>query len=410
MGNVMRRTSSVLSISRPGSVSSDRDADGASLSGSTKDSAKGRDASTISSPPPPPPPVVSNPSPIAESPLREAAALAQETVGPSPLAQPIPSSEVVPPTHLPSVEEAQNPTGYIPPPVIDPAVGSPGAFTDTVAPVEEIHPPPVVDSTVGNSGASTNMADELPRSDIAQHPAVVPIEKKQNSLEYIPPPPVVDSTADELGASTDRAGLPQPDKTRDPHAVDPVEPHVEPATEPAESDPLITEALVDEPASYFDEPMTESIKDIEPARHIDNKTEFSEAVRENADAIFPESHQEAAEHLDVISTTVEAVHKDDTVFFAEPNLGQREEPEAIDHDDFIPVTTEREETQQKTETPILVPEAVRNYDMPSYSMNLGSGQEVWGGEQDYDRERIDKTPASSIKFVDLSFLYCFLDD
>jgi hypothetical protein len=58
------------------------------------------------------------------------------------------------------------------------------------------------------------------------------------------------------------------------------------------------------------------------------------------------------------------------------------EPEAHDDDDdAVPVassSTERD-TQQITEPmPIPVPVPVPNYDMPPYSMNMGS--EVWGGD------------------------------
>ena len=94
MGSVMRRSSFVLSISRPSSAAPERDTD-------------------ISS-------------------LRDAAAEAQESAGPSPdsLAKPVTSSEIIPPT-LP-------PTGYIPPPVIDAFAGNPGAYTD-----DELHQPDV---------------------------------------------------------------------------------------------------------------------------------------------------------------------------------------------------------------------------------------------------------------------------
>ena len=142
MGSAMRRTSSILTVSRPASAASERDIDNASLSNSTR----GREPSTLSSPPLPT--IIVNPSSIAESPLREATAEAQESAGPSPL---ITSSEIVPPTLSPSVEERQSPTGYIPPAIIDSTVGNPGAFTDEL--------------------------DELPQPDIAQDPhAFGPVE------------------------------------------------------------------------------------------------------------------------------------------------------------------------------------------------------------------------------------------
>ena len=359
MGSVMRRTSSVLTISRPASAASERDTDNSSLSSSTR----GRAGSLLSSPPLPP---VVNPSPIAESPLREAAAEAQEAVRPSPLAQPIASPEVVPPTLPPPVEETQSPTGYIPPPVIDSTVGNPGAFTD--------------------------ITDDLPQPDIA----------------------------------------------RDPQAVAPVEPQVEPAAlnppEPAaEPEAVLTEALVDEPTSYFNEPMTESVKDFEPVDHTDNTPEPSEAVPANTNVISPEPHHEAAEYYrgDVIPTTVEVVPEPENtnVVFPEPDLGQREEPESHVYDDG-PVVTEVErqeepQVQQKSEPVLIpVPVPVPNYDMPSYPMNLGSEREVWGGEQDHDGypssvpvvnpssedvEKVEGSPAPSIRFVDFISFFQELD-
>ena len=357
MGSVMRRTSSVLTISRPGSAASERDTDNSSVSSNTR----ARAGSTLSSPPLPP---VVTPSPIAESPLREAAAEAQESVGPSPLSQPITSSEVVTP---PPVEEAQSPTGYIPPPVIDSTVGNPGAFTD--------------------------ITDNLPQPDIAQ----------------------------------------------DPQAVAPI---VEPATlEPAEpEDSTITEALVDEPTSYFDGPIAESIKDFDPVDHADKAPELSEAVHENTNVISPEPPQneqegEAVEYYrgDVIPPTSEVVPENVDVVL-DPSLGRREEPEAHREElevhreeleahrdeDAVPVAAAEQEEPptQQTSEPILipVPMPVPNYDMPSYSMNLGSDQEVWGGEHDHgvfpvpvvnpsseDVERVERSPAPSIKFVDFFY-------
>ena len=319
MGSMMRRTSSVLTtVSRPDSAGS-KDADSASLSGSTKS----REAATLSSPPPPP--VVSTPSPIAESPLREAAATVQEIAGPSPLALPIASPEAVPPTLPPPVEELQSPTGYIPPPVIDSSVGNPGAFTDEV--------------------------DKLPQPDIAQDPhAVVPVEPQVESVtvDAIGPAPAVVESADKHE--------PEPEAT-------------------------VTEALVEEPTSYFDGPMSESIKDFVLDDHADNTTAVSKAVHENAKALSPES---VDAHGEVILATGEVVRES-------ANIVLPEAAEAHHDDHVIPLTTEterQEETQQKTE-PIAIP-VVSSYDLPSYPMNLGSGQEVWGGEHDYGREGLHR--------------------
>ena len=171
-----------------------------------------------------------------------------------------------------------------------------------VVPVEEMQsssekiPPPVIDSTAGNLGAFTDMTDELPQPVIAQDPVV---EETQNST----PPPVTDSSAEMLvlpqpdippviDSTADMAVPPQPDKTQHPHAVAPVEPHVEPATVNVPEEVVVAEGLVEEPTSYFDGPMAESMKDFDPADHADNKGEFSEAVNENPSITFPEPHHE----------------------------------------------------------------------------------------------------------------------
>ena len=352
MGSVMRRTSSVLTISRPASAASERDADNPSFSSTTR----GRAGSTLSSPPLP---IAITPSPIAESPLREAAAEAQESVGLSPLAQPITSSEVVTPTLPSPVEETQSPTGH--------------------------NPPPVIDSTVGNPGAYTDVTDDLPQPDIVQ----------------------------------------------DPQAVAPV---VEPATlnppEPAEPEAIITEALVDEPSSYFVEPIAESIKDFEPVDHADNTAEVSEAVHGNTNVISLEPHleqnDEATQYYrgDVIPTTDGVVPENVNIILPEPDLGHREDSEVHDHDDPVPVATEpeiQEEPQQKPEPiAIPVPVPVPHYDMPSYSMSLGSEREVWGGEHDHgaypslvpvvnssfeDVKQVERSPAPSVRFVDFYSIF-----
>jgi len=126
MGTALRRSSTLLAISRPstpsasGNVGSDKDSDGRSLRRSTSGNSLGASQAAI--------PTISAPSPIAESPAREAAAM-QEALGPSPLAQ---SSSTDQSTNVgaPTVEEQTSPTGYVPPPVLDSTVGNPGAFTD----------------------------------------------------------------------------------------------------------------------------------------------------------------------------------------------------------------------------------------------------------------------------------------
>jgi hypothetical protein len=131
----------------------------------------------------------------------------------------------------------------------------------------------------------------------------------------------------------------QPVIAQDPHAVAPVEP---PATlnapEPAEPEAIITEALVDEPPSYFVESMAESIKDFEPVGHVPT-----------TDEVVPEN--------------------------ATPNLGHRMEPEAHDDDDAVPVATIERDTQQITEPMIPMPIQLRQ----AFLLHE-HGSEVWGGD------------------------------
>ena len=381
MGSVMRRTSSILTVSRPGTPSIASDDNASIISGSIKAQA----------PAPNPLPVIT-PSPIIESPLGEIAA-AEETLGSSPLALPATSSEAVPPVSValpPPVEEMGNPTGYIPPPVLDSTVGNPGAFTDE--------------------------PDELPQPRTV--PPVTlppPVEEIQSPTGYIPPP-VLDSSVGNPGAFTDEPDeLPQPQIAQDPYAVAPVEPHVEPASvdapKPAtvvpestpqhepEPEATLTGALVEEPASYFHEPIAENIKDSGSADH---------------------GQGEAAEYYlhDIVPTTSEALHESANIVLPVP--------EAHHHDDFVPVATESEtqEAQEATQ-PIAIPVPIPlpNYELSSYPMNLGSGEEVWGGEGGYGREalphpypssvpiiipnsedlkRVERSPAPSIRFVDFS--------
>ena len=312
-----------------------------------------------------------------------------------------------------------------------------------VVPVEEMQsssekiPPPVIDSTAGNPGAFTDMTDELPQPVIAQDPVV---EETQNPT----PPPVADSSAEmvvlpqpgiphaapveeiqnptpppRIDSTANMAVPPQPDKTQHPHAVAPVEPHVEPATVNVPEEAVVAEGLVEEPTSYFDGPMAESMKDFDPADHADNKGEFTKAVNENPNITFSEPHHEphgeASEYYGDATPTV--VEKDaNIVIMPEP------EPVAHHNDDFIPVTTKPEEPRQKTE-PVPVP----NYGMPSYPMNLGSEREVWDGEREglhnpYDAaysssipsseipKQVERSAAPSIRFVDLfHFFHSFFD-
>ena len=123
----MRRTSSVLTISRPSSAASERDTERNVDNSSLNDLdplyyypsflKKDTDNSSLSSPPFP---AAVTPSPITENPLREAVRI--------------------------TFSEPPSPTG----------------------------PLPVIDSTVGNPGASTDVTDDPPQPDIAQ--TVAPVE------------------------------------------------------------------------------------------------------------------------------------------------------------------------------------------------------------------------------------------
>jgi hypothetical protein len=58
-----------------------------------------------------------------------------------------PGGAIVPPTLSPSIEETQDPTGYIIPPVIDTTVGNPGAFTDVI---DDLPQPNIAQTTLLN--------------------------------------------------------------------------------------------------------------------------------------------------------------------------------------------------------------------------------------------------------------------
>ncbi|KIM38706.1 hypothetical protein M413DRAFT_29942 [Hebeloma cylindrosporum] len=225
MGGVMRRASTVLAISRPGTPS-ERDSDSASLRRSTS-----REAAVA----PPPPEPVSIPTPIAESPAREAEATQRDIIGPSPLAQQDTLPDIAPvesvvaaPVQPVSDEQTTIPTGYIPPPVVDSSVGNPGAFTDL--------------------------------------------------LETLPQPDVV---VDPYAATN-----------ANPAAVE--APVAEPKEETSAAAHFEAPAM-EHTSSYFDKPLVESLKDFEP---VDAPSGFSAAVIENttiAPAPAPVDHEHEGE-------------------------------------------------------------------------------------------------------------------
>ena len=374
---LVRRTSTVLSISRPRtpSISSDRDVDALSLSGSI---IKGGPLKAPTVPP------TTNPSPIAESPIKEAAAIAQEVVGTSPLAQTASSSEEVPPkpTTLSPVSELQSPTGYIPPPVLDSTLGNPGAFTDGLV--------------------------ELPQPEIVKDPytvAAVEPSTAEPATVHVPEP--VAAVEPHVEPTTVAPVTVQREVIEDLHVVAAVETHVpalvdapEPVTVVPEStrqyEPESEGTHTEEHTVYFDKPFAESVEDFEPTDHIDHTTVLTKAVDKNVTAALPEpdyGNGEAAEYYrgPVVPTSTSRAVDENVVKTVLPK--PKVEAEVVDHNNqkhviAVTTTTERERRQEETTKSIIsMPVPVPIYEVPSYPMNLGSGQEVWGGdEHDYGRQ------------------------
>ncbi|KAF8165962.1 hypothetical protein B0H34DRAFT_257269 [Crassisporium funariophilum] len=255
MGNVMRRTSSVLAISRPTtpSIASDRDADAMSLNGGRTSGEGVKPQTPAALPalsPPEPSKVTTSPSPIAESPMREAEATKAEVVGPSPLAQGTEEASKQEEAPVTADEVQTSPTGYIPPPLLDSTIGNPGAFTDD--------------------------PDELPQPDVARDP-------------YATPPHRVDEVDTDAEV-----------KTEDTHAeehqrsVEPVE-----AEAPRHEDDIFAPSLK-ATSSYFDKPIVESLKDSDSVHqhsqsheHADHPSPAAvEAVQQNA-SVIDEQEEEA---------------------------------------------------------------------------------------------------------------------
>ena len=265
------------------------------------------------------------------------------------------------------------------------------------------------------------------------------IEETQDSADHIVPL-ALESSVGNPAALTN----PQPDIAQDPHvAAAAVESYVEPATvdalEPVSvvqesthqhKQATLTETLVEERTSHFDELIAESIKDFESTDHIDNdnSTALSEAVHDNGDSVSSEpdyGHGEVAEYYrdDAIPTASKVVHGNVNAALSELDFGKLE-AEADNHNQVFGVTTECE--RQETTEPISMPVPVPHYEVSSYPMNLGSGQELWGGsEHNYggeglhypfenaypssvpaiirsseDLKRVERSPASSVRFVD----------
>ena len=324
--------------------------------------------------PPSQPTEASLPTPIAESPAREAEALRQEIVGPSPLAQPPAHEEIRPaspesmamePAAAPNGgedEQATSPTGYTPPPGIDSSAGNPGAFMDD--------------------------PEALPQSDVvvdpyATAPAPAPTETATDA-----PPPVIDFSAGNPGAFTDDLDdLPQPAVIADPFAStpNPVS-YLAPVPAETESEPKPVEIpALESSTSNFDKRMTESMKDFEfvdhEEAHGDTPMEFVEAVVDNAEvdttafAPVAEVAPEVASESAPASAPQEAVdleHGEAAPYYG----GDPPMPIA----ESVPAPTQPTAAPAPTQEPTAAQPTFGAAVMPQYDEHLlSSGNDIWGG-------------------------------
>ena len=257
---------------------------------------------------------MSSPSPIAESPVREAAALQPEAAGPSPLTQQTETAEADPtaavvtsPESAPAAaEEATSPVGYIPPPVIDSTVGNPGAFTDdpdALPQTETVFDPYAATNTTGRSAA----------------PSVREAEPKAAETEAAPAPQVE-----------------------------------APTLEPSDS--------------YFDKPIAESMKSDDSL--VLQAPGFAEAVEEHA-AIPPlqDAHEEEVDHTK--GEAAEYYKGDPPMPVAEPHRAE-EHVDEEQHEQTQEVQAEKAQPVHQP-TPRFGAAVMPSYDLPSYNQ-----QEVWG--------------------------------
>ncbi|KAH9482108.1 hypothetical protein JR316_0004203 [Psilocybe cubensis] len=384
MGGVMRRASTVLAISRPGTPSEGvgRDSDSVSLRRSTSREIVPQPI-TLS----PPPPGVQQklPTPIAESPAREAAATTEPepAVGPSPLAQqtvaPVVTEEPVemaapPPAKAPE-EEQTSPTGYIPPPVIDSTAGNPGAFTD--------------------------ITESLPQADVVKDPFApsppsqpAPVAEVAQVVEELPVAPVAEAreVVDEVPAAS------TPEVAPVAEVVPAVEPSV-PVEVPlplAESPAPIKEEDAPEPVqpteashSYFDKPIVESILDFEVEPSVaEPVADQGEAAQYNSGPGMP-----VAEPSVEVEPPTDLSRQEPSVPTFVPDHPPEPEPVTPIHDEAaVPVPEvvhEAEDTAQSQPEPerqvvaeILAPTPtvpVYHDSLPSY-MTMDDGHAVWGGD------------------------------
>lgn len=214
------------------------------------------------------------PSPVAESPVREAAAVAAEvgspyvTVGPSPLSQPAPDGSPAPPAPAPAAPSA---------PVASPAPIAPAA--PTAPPTFVAEPEPIIQETSSpQSAAPVQAAVVEPTVEPVPAPAPVPVApisqltpapetrpavvspSESTVTTPAPPPPVQERAADyfawgdkpeiakkKQSSSTiaTQDSVPVRSSTPAPAAVPAVEPPPVPATSSDTPAPQVQQAYVD---------------------------------------------------------------------------------------------------------------------------------------------------------------------
>jgi hypothetical protein len=131
VGSAVRRSSLAFTPPRPSTPRSDSASDAGSIKQSQSDASSVAQMDTQLSLSPPTGLSVQSPSPIAESPAREAAAIAAEATGPSPLAQEVTESASDEPSSVPpNINEAQ-PTPHV--------VGSGSALEDPSNQQDHVH-------------------------------------------------------------------------------------------------------------------------------------------------------------------------------------------------------------------------------------------------------------------------------
>ena len=411
MGNVVRRASTMVAISRPGTPSSQeaRDSDSVSLTKQKIDTTPLRPPSRSGVPV----------SPINESPAREAAsAEAAATIGPSPLTQ---DTSAINPGPVQAPEESQtSPTGYIPPPLVDSTIGNPGAFTDDTEslPQTAIALDPFAPIQKPADGPATEPAD-LTESPVNEESPSYFDKPSAESIKPIEEPnPVFAEAVDQVTAITEPAvagkheGGPEVDEV--PVSVEAKEQPKELEVTAEESDdfPSMPSPSSREPDDYKSPPFIpeaqaesygrgEPINASAPAHgEADDYTsppfipiaqadEYSRsgptAVPGAADEQYrsppfiPEAQAEEYGHSRSIAAPQAQRGLADEFYNSEPGIiPDAPRGEADNYYSIMPVATQ--------ESGILAATAVAApiFALPSYDMH--SGSEVWGGEAQKSRE------------------------